>query len=287
MRELDEEAGDVHHAVVFVQHHHAARSHDGAELRQRLVIHRGIEHFARDAAAGRSAGLHRFDGAVLQPAAAHIVNEARERRSQGHFHQPGIGDLAYQREDLGARAFGAARLGEPGGTFQHDGGDVVPGLDIINIGWLAEQAFVGWKRRTGPRPAGQTFERRDQRRFLSADERARAFHHLDIEIEGPAEKVATEHAIVARLLDGIGQPLHRQRILGAHINDALRSARHIPRDDHSLQQGVGIAFDLVAVHVGARVAFVGIADDVFRCALRFGEELPLQAGGVTGAAAAS
>ena len=34
MRELDEVARDVDHAVVFVHHHHAARAHDGSELRR-------------------------------------------------------------------------------------------------------------------------------------------------------------------------------------------------------------------------------------------------------------
>ena len=47
MGELDEVAGDVHHAVVVVHHHHAAGAHDGAEFRQRLVIHRRVEHLLR------------------------------------------------------------------------------------------------------------------------------------------------------------------------------------------------------------------------------------------------
>ena len=59
--ELDEVAGHVHHAVVFVHHHHAARAHDGAELRERLVVHRRIEHLLRDAAARGAAGLHGLD----------------------------------------------------------------------------------------------------------------------------------------------------------------------------------------------------------------------------------
>ena len=59
--ELDEVAGDVDHAIVFVHHHHAARPHDGAELAERFVIDRGLEQVGRDAAARRPAGLHRLD----------------------------------------------------------------------------------------------------------------------------------------------------------------------------------------------------------------------------------
>ena len=106
--ELDEVAGHVHHAVVFIHHHHAARAHDGAELRQRLVIHRGIEHLLRDAAARRAAGLHGLDLLAVAAAFADVVDEGLERRAQRHFHQAGVVDLADQREDLGARALGAA-----------------------------------------------------------------------------------------------------------------------------------------------------------------------------------
>ena len=48
-----------------------------------------------------------------------------------------------------------------------------------------------------------------------------------------------------------------------------------------------IAFDLVAVHVGAGVALVGIADDVFGVGFGLGEEVPLVAGEKARAAAAA
>ncbi len=73
--EFDEVAGDVDHAVVFVHHHHAARAHDGAELAQRLVIDRRVEHVLRNAAARRPAGLHRLDRMAVQAAAADVVDE--------------------------------------------------------------------------------------------------------------------------------------------------------------------------------------------------------------------
>ncbi len=51
VRELDEVAGDIDHAVVFVEHDHAAGAHDGADLRQGFVVDRSVEHFDGDAAA--------------------------------------------------------------------------------------------------------------------------------------------------------------------------------------------------------------------------------------------
>ena len=67
VRELDEVAGDVDHAVVFVHHDHAARAHDRAELRQVLVVDSGVEHLVRNATAGGAAGLHCFDLRFRQP----------------------------------------------------------------------------------------------------------------------------------------------------------------------------------------------------------------------------
>ena len=69
-----------------------------------------------------------------------------------------------------------------------------------------------------------------------------------------------------------------QRILRADINDALGGAHDVAADDHAFEQRVGIAFNFVAIHVRAGIAFIRIADDVFLIGLRFGEEFPFVAG---------
>ena len=46
--ELDEVAGDIDHAVVFIHDHHAAGTHDGAEPGKALVVHGGVKHFLRE-----------------------------------------------------------------------------------------------------------------------------------------------------------------------------------------------------------------------------------------------
>ena len=83
------------------------------------------------------------------------------------------------------------------------------------------------------------------------------------------------------------QAVHRQRILGADVNDALGGAHGIAADDHAFEQRVRIAFDLVAVHVRAGVAFVGVADQVFLVGFGLGEKVPFVAGQEPGAAAAA
>src|ERR1700752_3665843 len=73
--ELDEVTGDINHAVVFVHHDHAAGAHDGTELRQIFVVHRGIEHVLRYAAAGRATRLDGFHLTAPDCAFTDVVDE--------------------------------------------------------------------------------------------------------------------------------------------------------------------------------------------------------------------
>src|ERR1035438_3786320 len=59
---------------------------------------------------------------------------------------------AQGREHLGSRALGAAGFGEPCGAFGDDGRDVVPGLDVIDVGWFAPQPLLRRKWGTRGKP---------------------------------------------------------------------------------------------------------------------------------------
>ena len=128
------------------------------------------------------------------------------------------------------------------------------------------------------RPAGKAFERGDQRRLFAADKGSRALHQFDVEVESAVENVRAQQAVLACLFDGPVEPAHRQRILGAHIDDAFGRAHHVGADDHAFQQRMRIALDLIAVHVGAGIALVGVADDVLGVGLGLGQKIPFVAG---------
>ena len=134
MREFDEVAGHIDHAVVFVHDHHAAGAHDGADLRQALVVDGRVEHLDGDAAAGGPAGLHGLDAAPGDRAFADVVDEALERRAQRHLDEAGVLHLAHQREDFGSGALGAAGFSKPSRAAGDDGRDVVPGFNVVDVG---------------------------------------------------------------------------------------------------------------------------------------------------------
>ena len=173
------------------------------------------------------------------------------------------------------------------GSFAHDGHDVVPGFNIIDVGRLAPESLLRGERRPGPGPSGLIFQRGDERGLLAAYEGAGALHDFDVELETAAENVVAQQTVFPCLIDGPVDAMHRQRILRAHVNDALSGAHHIAADDHAFQQRVRIALDLVAVHVSAGIAFVGVADDVFLVGLGLGQEVPFVPGQESGAAAAA
>ena len=71
---------------------------------QRVVADADVEHFGGNAAAGGTAGLHRLECVAVGNAAADALDDLAELDAHGHFNQAGVGDLAGEREDLGALA---------------------------------------------------------------------------------------------------------------------------------------------------------------------------------------
>ena len=77
------------------------------------------------------------------------------------------------------------------------------------------------------------------------------------------------------------------RVLGADVDVALVRADGVAADDHPLDDRVRVALEDGAVHERARVALVGVADEVLLVVLGLAGELPLDAGREPGAAAAA
>ena len=94
MRELQEEARDIDHAIAVVEHHQTARTHDGAGLGQRFVIDRRVGQARGNAAAGGSAELHGFELPAVADAAADIFHHFADGDAHGDFDEAAAIDLA-------------------------------------------------------------------------------------------------------------------------------------------------------------------------------------------------
>lgn len=98
--------------------------------------------------------------------------------------------------------------------------------------------------------------------LLPADERPGAVHDGHGEVEAAPHDPPSEKAARRRLADGYPEPLHGQRILGAHVDDAARRADGVSGDRHPLQNRVRVALQDAPVHERARIPLVRVADQV-------------------------
>ncbi|HPX02027.1 MAG TPA: hypothetical protein PK311_00975 [Syntrophales bacterium] len=112
----------------------------------------------------------------------------------------------------------------------------------------------------------------DQCRFFAANKGACALYDAYVEREPGTEDVFPEHAEFPGLRKSGVQMLNGQGIFGADINDALRCTGGISSYQHAFENAVRIAFEDASVHVRTRVAFVGVANDVFCTAVSLGSE---------------
>ena len=107
------------------------------------------------------------------------------------------------------------------------------------------------------------------------------------------EGLATAEHIVAQVAGGVGAgdglEQHRLgvRVLRTQVDIAARGPHREAGDGHAFDQHVGVVFHHHAVGEGARVAFVGVADDVLLLRLTTKHGAPLDAGGECRAATAA
>ena len=110
---------------------------------------------------------------------------------------------------------------------------------------------------------------------------------MDVAAEVRAEDVVSEESGLFSLGDGRLQALDRERVFSAAVDVAFVGAYRVGSDEHAFEYRVRVALKQRAVHECARVAFVGVADDVFLRARRFLAEAPLHAGRESAAAASA
>ena len=96
-----------------------------------------------------------------------------------------------------------------------------------------------------------------------------------------------KHAALARIAHGDLHRLDGVRIFGADVDVAIGGAHRDAGNGHAFDQHEGVAFHDHAVGEGARIAFVGITDDVFLLRPGVGHRAPFDAGGEASAAAAA
>ena len=256
---------------------HAARAHDRADLRQRLVVDRHVEVLGRDAAAGGAAGLDR-----LERRGRRRCRRRCRRRSRaavmpiGTSIRPVLRDPPGQGEDLGALALLGADAGEPVAAVADDRRDVGEGLDVV------DQRRAGPTGPTRPGTAGAAGACRAcprSRRSAPSPRRTRT---------RPAPSRMSTWKLERRV-DDAGARAARARSAwriavssratasgysARTVDVALAGADGVGGDRHALEHPVRVALQDAAVHERAGVALVGVADHVLLRAGGLGDRAP-------------
>jgi len=123
--------------------------------------------------------------------------------------------------------------------------------------------------------------------FFAADKCTGAFFDLEVQIKAAAEDVLSEQAIGFRVGDGLFQPLDGEGILCTAVDVAFAGSDGIGADDHAFDDTVRIALHHGTVHESARIALVGVADDIFLFSGLIEGEFPFFPGRKTAAATAA
>ena len=237
-----------------------------------------------DAAARGAPQLRGLEFLAAGDAAAQLVDDVPQGRADGDLHQARVADGARQSEDLGALGQLGAIARIPGRTAQNDRGNAGVGLHIVQHAGLAPEPCLGREGRAGTRFAALALDGSHEGGLLAAHEGAGAHADLQVEGEAAAEDVRAQEAPLPRLLDGNAQALDGQGILGPDIGVALAGPDGVARDDHGLDDAVGIPLQQAAVHEGAGIPLVAVAQHVLDVAYRASAQLPLEARGKARAA---
>ena len=166
---------------------------------KRFIVHRKIEKLFRDAAAGRSAGLHCFEPVPFGYAAANFKNNLPQRRAHGHFNQTHIPHFSAERKYFRPFAFLRAQRGIPFATPPQDGWNVGERFHVVDQRGHLPQARLRRKWRPRPRRAPPAFNGSDQRGLFPADECAAADADFNIEAELRVADLTAQKAQPPRL----------------------------------------------------------------------------------------
>ena len=160
-------------------------------------------------------------------------------------------------------------------------------LDIAEQRGRLPGAHYGRERRLHARDAAFAFDGIEQRRLFAAFVCACAGVRIKIEIETGALDVLAQVAARVGFADGAVHVIDQVAIFAANVDVAFVRVHRAAGDQDAFDQLMRIVFHQQPILAGARLALVGIDDDVLRLGRRARHEAPFHAGGKSRAAAAA
>ena len=235
----------------------------------------------------RPAGDHGLERAAVAHAAGAPVDELAQRDVHRRFVDARPPDVARHAVELRPAVLLRPERREPLRAVSQDERHVGERLDVVHGGRTVVEADDGRKRRLVARLRALAFERFEQRRLFARFVRARAAMDEDVAVEARSENVLAEESARVGLVDRVLEHVLHVEELAADVDVGHLRADGVAGDRAALDQQVRIALHQQVVLERPRLAFVGVAGDVFRVRRLLVDELPFHAGRKPGAAAAA
>ena len=273
----------------LVHDDHRRGAEAGAQLAERVEIHRRIDDLRRRHHAHRRAAGD--DGEQIVPAAAHAAGMFVDQLAQWDAHRLfDVASLVHMAGDAKHFCAGVVRTAdarEPIGAAAQNGRRNRDAFDIVDSGWAAIEPDIRRERRLETRLALLAFQAFEQRGFLAADIGASAVMDDDVEIPAVDIVLADQLGVVSFIHRAL-QRLALADEFAAHIDVSDVRAHREAGDQTAFHQRVRIVAQDVAVLAGAGFGFVGVDDQIMRPFLHFlRHEGPFEAGRKARAAAAA
>ena len=238
----------------------------------------------RQAAAGGTADLHGFEFRAVFQTAADVEDNFPQGRAHGHLDEARVLNGTGEGEGLAAGASGGTDGLKPIRALQDDLGHVGVGFHVVEHRRLFPQTLFDGSGGLGSGHTPIALNGGGQGRALAADESAGAPVDVHMEAKVGAQDVVAQKAPLFQLGNGVAQPGNGHGILSPDIDVAVLRPDGVARDHHALDELEGIALHNGAVHKGAGVALVAVADHIPLGFLLTGYLLPLPTGGEAAAA---
>ena len=182
---------------------------------------------------------------------------------------------------------GLAEIGKALAALAQNVGNAGEGFGVVDGGRLAVEAETGRKRRLVARLPLFAFQRFQQRRFFAANIRAVAVVVKQVKRKAAVQNVVAQIARAARLLHLALHVLVDLPDFAVDVVVAAHRAHNVARENHPLNQLVGVAAHNVAVFKSAGLALVAVAHQIHIGRQAAGNERPFKSGGKTRAAASA
>ena len=281
--ELDGGEGHVKHARGVVANDDGAGAEHGSHIGESLEIEAHVGHSGGKVAGRRAGGSKSLELTASGKATGNAEDHIANGDAQRHFEDAGIDDVAGDANEFEATRTVGGNGFVPVNAAREDLRHIGESLDVVDDGGLLEKAGLAGEGRLVAGLGAMAFDGFQERGFLAADVTAGTDKDVQIEIEVTAEEFLAEKACLDAAGNLLAEDFLLKGVFVADIEDAFFRTGDQAGDDHAFGDEVRKVIEDEAILDGARLAFVGIADDVFCGVGLLADEVPLHPGGETGA----